>query len=50
MSGYHEVPDAFAEISDLNPYVVKERISGPSTNYHYRFWIYTCQEELHEKS
>ena len=37
MSGYHEVADAFAEFTDLNPYLHKEIISGPYPNDHYGF-------------
>ena len=50
LSGYHEVNDDFAEVSDLNPYVPKERIARLPPNDHYFFWIYPCQEELHGKS
>ena len=43
MGVHHEVTDAFTEVADLNPYVPKELISGPSPNYHDRLQIYLCQ-------
>ena len=37
--GHHELADAFAEVADLNPYVLEEGISGPSLNDHDFFWV-----------
>ena len=42
LSGYHEVTDDFARVSDLNIYVTKEHIAGTSPNDHGCFWIYPC--------
>ena len=49
MSGYHEITYAFDEVSDMNNYVPKEIISGPSPNDHYCLWVYPCQEDLQGK-
>ena len=41
LNGYHEVTDTFDEVSDLNPDVPEERISGPFPNDNDRFWVYS---------
>ena len=49
LGGYHEVTDAFTEITDMNYFVPKELFSVPSSNDHYCFRIYLWQEDLHGK-
>ena len=36
---YHDITDSFTEVDDLNPYVTKERTSGPSPGDLYCFRI-----------
>ena len=50
LSGHHEATGIFTEVADFKPYVTKGRISGPSPNDHYCFWVYSWHEDLHGKS
>ena len=45
----HEVTDAFIEVTDLDTYVPKEHISGPSTNNQDPLRINPCQEYMYGK-
>ena len=46
---HYEVTNYFTDVADVNPFVPKELIDGPSQKYQDSFQIYPCQEYLHVK-